>query len=237
MFQPVFGIVERATEGPRLVQVNQWDRHFHDLHPMSHGLHPHLQRHRITLVGDLESPQGGRSISLETAKRIRQIQPQAFVEPARDLDIDPPALFGRLLAGIEDTQVTAARDDIGLCQMRGDLGNPLRLVLPIAIKSHEAVVAAVDRRLKSRTQARPIAQVARMTNRLHRRKLSRSTGVRSVEPSSTTNTSPACLSTSVSTPTRLASSLWTGMAVRRRIGKVIAAKELTEKSLRPDGKV
>ena len=69
-------------------------------------------------------------------------------------------------------QVAAAGDNIGFRQMRRDLGNALGLVLSVAIKRDQSVVAAIDRRLKSRAQTRTVAQVVRMANRPDRGELS-----------------------------------------------------------------
>ncbi len=80
--QTIFGVVERASEGPRLVEVNQRYRNFNDAHGVLDGLHPNLQRHRIAFVADFEFLERARAIGLETAEGIGQIKAKAFVEPA-----------------------------------------------------------------------------------------------------------------------------------------------------------
>ncbi len=110
------------------------------------------------------------AICLEPAKRVRQIEPQAFVEPARDLDVDPPALFGRHLRRIENLEVTTSRDDIRLGKAGGDFRNALRLVLAVAIERDQTIVVAVDGRLEGCAQARAVAPILRVTDRQDGRK-------------------------------------------------------------------
>ena len=52
--QPVRGVVERAAEGPRLVQVDQRHRDLLDREAVRDRLDPDLQGHGIAVVGDLE---------------------------------------------------------------------------------------------------------------------------------------------------------------------------------------
>src|SRR5208337_915356 len=99
------------------------------------------------------------TVGFEAAESVGEVQPQAFVEPARDLKVDPPALFGRSLVGIEDPEITAPRDDVGLLETPGELGNPGGLVLAVAIKRHQSVVAPLDRLLERSAQPCSVTQV------------------------------------------------------------------------------
>ena len=92
--QPVRRVVERPAEGPVLVEVDQRDRHLDDRHPVRRRLDPDLQGHRVAVVGDLELRQGRGPVGLEAAEGVGQVEAEAFVEPARDLDVDPPPLLG-----------------------------------------------------------------------------------------------------------------------------------------------
>ena len=88
------------------------------------------------------------------------------------------------------------------------LGDAGGLVLAVAVERDHAVIPARERGFERGAQARAIPQIARMADRAHAREArARSSGVRSVEPSSTTSTSEAYFFTSVSTLTRLAASL------------------------------
>ncbi len=129
---------------------------------MLYSLHPYLQRHGVTVLGDVESLECGLSISFEAAERVGELQPQAFVEPAGDLDVDPPSLFGRLLARIENLQVSAPGDDVCLLEPPGKLRNAGRFVLTVAVECHQGVVAPFDRLPEGSTQSCSVAQVTRV---------------------------------------------------------------------------
>ena len=141
--------------------------------------------------------------------------------------------FGRPLAGIEHAQVPAARDDVGVGQMSGQLGNSFGLVLAVAVERHDAVVAAGRSSPRRPSATRPHTPGC--------------ADGESSGPSGNVSATRACgrssrrrpprrprrnFSTSVSTPTRLASSLWTGMAVSRRMGKSLCTKSLAKDRFR-----
>ena len=159
----------------------------------------------------------GATIGLEAAKRVCQVHAQALIEPPRHFQIDSPAFFRRPLSGIKHLEITAAGDDIGFSQMSGQLGDACGLMLAVAVERDNAVIPPRERGFERGAQARAIPQVMRMADRADAGKLAQSSGVRSVEPSSTTSTSEAYFFTSVSTLTRLAASLYTGMAVSKRM--------------------
>jgi hypothetical protein len=126
---------------------------------MLDSLHPDLERHGVAVVGDIELGQGRRPVRLEAAKGVGQVQAEAFVEPTRHLDVDPPPLLGGTLGRVEYLEIAAPGNDVGLGQVRHDLGDERGLVLSVAVERDQAIVSRLDRPLEGATESGAVAPV------------------------------------------------------------------------------